>query len=53
MLSGMVIGKSAVSPQVCCCVQQGTTALDVNYSQNVVRGGGVVGVNVKVDNKTV
>jgi hypothetical protein len=51
MLSGMVVGKSFVNPLVCCCVDQGTTGLDVNYSQNVVRGGSVVGVNVKVDNR--
>ena len=43
-------GFKSTNPQVCCCVDQGTTSLSVQYDKNMAQPGDVVNLQISVDN---
>lgn len=44
-------GSKSTNPQVCCCVDQGRTALTVSYDKNMAQSGDVLNLNIDVDNR--
>lgn len=46
-----LVGSRIGNPTICCCCQQGTTALTVNHSRNVTTDGTTIPLTIAVDNR--